>query len=104
MNFANEYVSNAFDFWSNELWSDETKIELFGHNGIQKVWHKNGTANIPKDTVLTVKYGGGSMMIWGCFSAAGVENIDIIKGRMNAKKYKNILEKKTYYQVCNHLT
>ena len=33
-------------------------------------------------------------MIWDCFSAAGVGNIDIIEGRMNAEKYKNILEKK----------
>ena len=103
LNFANESVSKAFDFWSNVLWSDETKIELFGHNGIQKVWRKNGTAYIPKNTVPTVKYGGGSIMIWGCFSAAGVGNIDIIEGRMNAEKYKNILEK-TYYQVWNRST
>ena len=88
MNFANEYVSKALDFWSNVLWSDKTKIELFGHHEIQKVWRKNGTAYIPKNTVPTVKYGGGSIMIWGCFSAAGVGNIDII-----AEKYKNILEK-----------
>ena len=51
------------------------------------VWHKNGTAYIPENTVPTVKYGGASIMIWGCFSAAGVGNIDIIERRMNAEKY-----------------
>ena len=73
-------------------------MELFGHNGIQKVWRKNGTAYIPKNTVPTVKYSSGSIMIWGCFSAAGVGNIDIIEGRMNAEKYKNILEKRSIFK------
>ena len=43
-------------------------------------------------TVLTVKFGGGSIMIWGCFSAIGTSNISVIDGRMNAAVYKNILE------------
>ena len=69
------------------------EIELFGHNGIQKVWRKNGTTYIPKNGVPTVKYGGGSIMICGCFSTEGVGNIVSIEEKMNAEKYKNILEK-----------
>ena len=29
-------------FWINVLWSDETKIELFGHNDHRYVWRKKG--------------------------------------------------------------
>uniref|UniRef100_A0AAZ3RU75 Transposase Tc1-like domain-containing protein n=1 Tax=Oncorhynchus tshawytscha TaxID=74940 RepID=A0AAZ3RU75_ONCTS len=29
-------------FWRNVLWSDETKIELFGHNNHRYVWRKRG--------------------------------------------------------------
>ena len=94
----------TFGVFYNVLWSDETKIELLGHNGIQKLWRKNETAYITKNTVPTVKYGCGSIIIWGCLSAAGEGNIDTIEGRMNAEKYKNILEKKTYYQVWNRST
>ena len=42
------------------LWSDETKIELFGLNAKRQVWRKPGT--IPK-----VRHCGGSIMLWGMF-------------------------------------
>jgi hypothetical protein len=42
------------------LWSDETKIELFGLKAKHHVWRKPG--NLPM-----VKDGGGSIMLWGCF-------------------------------------
>jgi hypothetical protein len=48
------------------LWSDETKIELFGVNAKHHIWRIHH--NIPM-----VKNGGGSIMLWGCFSAAGTE-------------------------------
>jgi hypothetical protein len=41
------------------LWSDETKIELFGLNAKRHVWRKPGT-------IPTVKHGGDSIMLWLC--------------------------------------
>ena len=46
------------------LWFNETKIELFGLNAKRHVWRK-------PDTIPKVKHGGGSIMLWGGFSAAG---------------------------------
>ena len=40
------------------LWTDETKIKLFGLNAKRHVWRKPGT-------IPTVKHGGGSIML--CF-------------------------------------
>ena len=56
------------------LWSDETHIEHFGVNA------KSGT-------VPTVKHGGGSIVLLGCFSAAGTERLVRIEAKMNGAKY-----------------
>ncbi len=74
------------------LWSDETKIELFGLNSKRYVWRKPGTAHHLSNTVPTVKHGGGSIMLWGCFSAAGTGWLVAIEGKKNAAKYRDILE------------
>lgn len=92
LKFAKEHKDKECAFWEKVLWTDESKIELFGHNYRHHVWRKDGEAYLPKNTVPTVKFGGGNIMIWGCFSANGVGKISIINGRMNAESYQNILE------------
>uniref|UniRef100_A0AAZ3QJ57 Tc1-like transposase DDE domain-containing protein n=1 Tax=Oncorhynchus tshawytscha TaxID=74940 RepID=A0AAZ3QJ57_ONCTS len=65
--------------------SNENKIELFGLNAKRHVCRKPGT-------IPTVKHGGGSIMLWGCFSAAGIGRLDRIEGKMNGAKYREILD------------
>jgi hypothetical protein len=55
--------------------SDETKIELFGLNAKCHVWRKPGTAHHLANVIPTVKHGGGSIILWGCFSAAGTRRL-----------------------------
>ena len=74
------------------LWSDETKIELFGVNARRHVWRKPGTAYHQANTIPTVKHGGGSIMLWGCFSAAGTGRLVRKEGKMNAAMYRDILD------------
>ena len=49
------------------------------------IWRKSGT--IPK-----VKHGGGSITVWGPFSAAGTGILVRIEGKMNGAKYRGILD------------
>ncbi len=75
-----------------------TKLEFFGHRDVAYVLRKKVELHNPKNTVPTVKYGGGSIMLWGCFSAFANGNLVSVKGIMKKENYKKILKDKA---VCN---
>ncbi|KAI4873138.1 hypothetical protein NFI96_031583 [Prochilodus magdalenae] len=91
LTFANAHLDKEEDFWCSVLWSDETKIELFGHNDVCTIWRKKGEAFNPKNTIPTVKHGGGNLMFWGCFSANGPGNLIAVNGTMKKEQYIKIL-------------
>ena len=70
------------DYWDSILWSDETKINVFGTDGFKTVWRHKGEEYKEKCMVPTVKHGGGSVLMWGCMSAAGVGELHFIDGIM----------------------
>ena len=75
------------------IWSDETKIELFGLNVKRHVWRRPGTIPTVKHgggTIPTVKHGGGIIMLWRCFSVAGTGRQVRIEAKMNRAKYREI--------------
>ena len=84
LKFTKEYLDVPHRYWQNILWTDETTVELFGRNTQHHVWRKKGTAHQHQNLIPTVKYGGGSSMVWGCFAASGPEQLAIIDGRMNS--------------------
>ena len=77
---------------SEKHWSDETKIELFGLNPKRNVWRIPGTAHLLPSTIPTGKHGGGSIMLWGCFSVAGTWGLIRVEGKLNGAKYRDILQ------------
>ena len=51
------------------------------------------------NTIPTVKFGGGLIMVWGWLSSKSPGESEIIDGRMNGRMYREILEKKLL-QIC----
>uniref|UniRef100_A0A8C4T226 Transposase Tc1-like domain-containing protein n=1 Tax=Erpetoichthys calabaricus TaxID=27687 RepID=A0A8C4T226_ERPCA len=91
LKFANDHLDGPEEAWEKVMWSDETKIELFGLNFTRRVWRKKKEELHPKNTIPTVKHGGGNIMLSGCFSAKGTGRLHCIKERMNGAMYCEIL-------------
>ncbi|CAB4485417.1 unnamed protein product [Rhizophagus irregularis] len=82
---------NWEDEWKQVVWSDESRFALFESDGRVKVWRSPGEA-YNKDCIQpTVKFGGGSVMFWGCFGWHGVGPLVVIDGNMNSDDYVNVL-------------
>ena len=63
LKFVRKLKEKENSFWERILWTDETKIEVFGNNYRNHVWRKEGEAYSSNNTVPTVKYGRDSIMI-----------------------------------------
>ena len=64
--------AKLLNFWNTVLWSNESKFNLFDSDGKVLVWRSKKEGFDRKCTIPTVKYGGGSITVWGCFCRSGV--------------------------------
>jgi transposase len=92
LQFANIHKDWTIEDWKKVIWSDETKINRFCSDGRSWSWIRDGESLQPHHVKQTVKYGGGSIMIWGCMTYHGVGYMCKIDGIMNQHIYKEILE------------
>ena len=65
---------------------------LFSSDGRSYVRRKPGTRYEIKNLQSTVKFGGRSVMTWGCFTSKGLGEIAFIDGKMNADGYSRIID------------
>ncbi|CDQ70841.1 unnamed protein product [Oncorhynchus mykiss] len=86
--------------WEKVMWSDETKIELFGLNSTRRVWRKKEEEYNPKNTIPTVKHGGEDIIPWGCFSAKGIGRLHRFEGRMDGAMYSGAKNYLVSLQLC----
>jgi hypothetical protein len=61
------------------------KQKLLGHNDHHYVWRKKGEA-------ASVKHGGGSIILWGCFAAGETGALHKIDGIIRRQNYVDILK------------
>lgn len=70
--------------WSQIVWSDEKKFNLDGPDGLGYYWHDIRQA---KQTFFSRHSGGGSVMVWGCFSGSGLGELALLTGKQTAQNY-----------------
>lgn len=71
-------------------------IVLFGSKGhrqfVRRPTHTEFKPQFTVKTVKTVKHGGASIMVWGCYSYDGIGPIHCIPGIMDQFEYIRILQ------------
>jgi len=92
MDFALAHQDWTVEDWKKVVWSDETKINRLGSDGRKWVWKKAGEGLSDRLVQGTQKFGGGSVMVWGCMLWDGPGYACKIDGRMDGDLYLKILE------------
>lgn len=100
--FALHHQHWTVDNWSRVIFSDETKINRLGSDG--RVWgYKHPGAGLePRNIIGKVKFGGGSIMLWGCMAISGVGKMCQVEGRMDAKQYISMLDQNLLPSAVDH--
>src|SRR5688572_4964467 len=89
-------------YWQMVIWSDETKINFRGSDGVKWKWdEKNKTEFSQRCVEGTFKFGKGCIMVWGCMTWDGVGELHLITQRMDARCYANILENELIKTITN---
>ena len=90
--YATSHVTWNEEEWNRIFFSDESKFNVFGSDGRNRVRRRQGERLSPKCVKKTVKFGGGSVMVWGIMSASGVGPLVRLHGRVNAEVYRHLLQ------------
>ena len=92
IDFARQHINWTTTQWKTVLFSDESKFNLKGSDGIRLVRRPKGQRLNPRYSKGTVKHGGGNVLVWGCFSGYGIGPIHQINGIMDRFMYRDILK------------
>ncbi len=98
LSFARKHLLGLLGKYSVD-WRD--KSWTFWKVCVHYIWRKSNTAFQKKNIIPTVKYGGGSVMVWGCFAASGPGRLAVINGTMNSAVYQKILKDNVRPSVRN---
>ncbi|KAG1484833.1 hypothetical protein G6F54_013413 [Rhizopus delemar] len=66
--WAEEYKNWTSDDWRRMVFSDETKVNVYGSDGCKYYWSRPDDKLQLHHLDLTVKGGDDSIMVWGCIT------------------------------------
>ena len=92
LQWAKDHAHFTLADWNKVLWTDESKFTLFSSSRRRVyVSRRKGEEYQPECLRPTVKFGGKSVMVWGCFAANGVGELQQVSGIMDARSYLKLV-------------
>ena len=92
LDFAYAHKDWTMEDWKKVIWSDETKINHLVSDACKWAWKGAGEGLNDRLVEGTLKFGGGSLIMWGCMTWEGVDFASKIDGRMDEDLYLQILK------------
>ncbi|KAG1538513.1 hypothetical protein G6F51_009727 [Rhizopus arrhizus] len=93
LEWAKKHQDWTVEEWRKVVFSDETKINVWGSDGCKYYWKRPSDPLQPHHLEFTVKHGAGKLMMWGCITSEGPGYAcQIYDGNMNADVYQHILD------------
>ncbi|GJE89171.1 hypothetical protein PsYK624_052660 [Phanerochaete sordida] len=91
-----------FHMWKRAIFSDESKFNLLRSDGREFVWRRKGDGYKPKYTLKTQKFGGGKVVVWGCLTSMGVDQLHHITSIMDCHVYIQVLRESLLGTLRNY--
>lgn len=104
LQLARDHVNWTETEWSKVLFTDETKIEIFGSHRRVFIRRMSGERYKSECLIPTVKHGRGSIMVWGAVLCEGALPLHLIEGIMKKESYHQILIRrvmKHFFTICS---
>ena len=92
LEFANRYVIWTYENWAKVFFRDESKFNLFGNDGKNNVKRRIGERSSAKCTKKTVKFGGGSVMVFEMFSSQGTTTLVWLQTHITCRSIKTLFK------------
>ena len=90
LDFAYAHKDWTIEDWERVVWSDETKINCLGLDGCKWAWKMAGEEFNDRLVQGTLKFAGGSLMMWGCMTWKDVGFAAKIDDKMDGDLYLQI--------------
>jgi len=99
LQFVKKYKEWTEEDWASVVWSDESKINRICSDGLRWVWDDQEDSLNSRTVQGTVKFGGGSVIVWSCMSWNGPGYIAMIDETLDSQLYIQILREDLHMSV-----
>lgn len=82
LRFAQEHLNWGAEDWRRVLFTDETRVTLYGSDRRVRVYRRRGERFAECNLVPDKKFGGGSIMVWAGISLENRTNLVRINGNL----------------------